>query len=494
MKIISIIIYITIGTAIGIIFFYIFSKKLIKKNIQKYKDNCITYEKSLNTTLQNLKHESTFRNEIEKKLYNKTHIIHELHSKLSATEERLKSLDHYRHQYERLCNELKIQLNINHEQALQLKELCVRFEEYKISTINKEKILINNEHRLTMQFENLANRIFDQNRNTINEQNRLTLDNILHPLREQINIFINQIQNNFSKEERMRHDLTYEIHKLHQLNTKITQETINLTQALKGNNKIQGNWGEMILTKALEASGMREGYEFHLQVSMTKEINGRKLQPDVIVHLPHGKDVVIDSKISLIAYERYFNSNNEQDKRLAINDHIQSLRTHIKSLNKKNYQELFQLNTLDYILMFIPIESAFTIAIEKESSLLTDAMNKNIMLVSPTTLLIALRTINNLWRYEHQNFNAKKIAEKAGRLYDKLKLFMDDLNKIGQYLNKAEIIYNSAKNKFSEGKGNIISQAENFRTLGVQIKHPIVSNNINLANETGLFSDDKTKR
>lgn len=440
---------------------------------------------------QNLKNEINLRKDIEEKLIHELKVTYELHGQLSAAKESLKLLDYYRQQYEKINHELCIQVNLNHDQKIKISALNIKLEEYKVSIKEKEQFFINHENRLIMQFENLSNQIFKKNTFEMTEQNRLTLNHVLQPFREQLDGFKNQIQDNFFKEEQTRRALTYEIHNLHTLNAKITQETINLTQALKGNNKTQGNWGEVMLTRTLEMSGMREGYEFHLQINM-QQIDGRKLQPDVIVHLPNGRDVVIDSKISLVAYERYFNSNDIKEQDTAFNEHIHSLRTHIKLLSKKEYQKLFGLNTLDYVLMFVPIESALTVALGKESSLLSDAMSGNIMLVSPTTLLIALRTINNLWRYEHQNNHAKKIAEKAGRLYDKLRLFVDDLNKLGQYLNKSNIIYNAARNKFSEGKGNIVSQAESFRALGVQVKHPIMSNN--LYNSDVLLSKDNNNK
>lgn len=470
-------IYFLIGLGVGYIVSSFFLKKREKCYINNYQSKYILYEKDLGILEQNFKNESILRNDIEKKLKHELQITYELHGQLSAAKENLKLLDYYKHKYEQVQHELYVQINLNNDQKVKNNELCIRFEEYKLLTEEKEKLLCDYENKLKIQFENLANQVLEKNRSKISEQNRLVLDQVLQPFREQLDVFKNQVQDNFYKEEQMRHALTYEVHNLHKLNTKITQETINLTHALKGNNKTQGNWGEVILTRALEVSGMREGHEFHLQINIP-QIDGRKLQPDAIVHLPNGRNVVIDSKISLLAYERYFNSNNEKDRDLAIGEHIHSLRTHIKTLNKKDYQKLLGVNTLDYILMFVPIESALTIAIEKESSLLTDAMNCNIMLVSPTTLLIALRTINNLWSYEYQNYNAKKIAEKASRLYDKLRLFVEDLNKIGYCLSKAGVIYSSARNKFSEGRGNIISQAESFRTLGVQVKHPIVMNSI----------------
>lgn len=471
---VNVYIYICISIILSFMMAGLFFKRIEKRNIKEYRNSCISYEKSLNLSLKNLQNESILRVNVEKQLQSESQLVYKLHGKLAAAEERLKLLDYYQKKYEQISHDLNEQLNVNHEQQIKLNALQIHLEKYKLSVEEKEKLFFNSEERLTMQFENLANRIFEQNRCKMSEQNRLTLDNALNPLLEQLNGFKNQMQDNFFKSEQNRHALTFEIHNLHKLNAKITQETLNLTKALKGNNKVQGNWGEVILTRALEASGMREGHEFHLQINF-KQIDGRKLQPDVVVHLPGGKDVIIDAKISLVAYERYFNSDNEQIRHVAMNDHIQSLRTHIKLLNKKDYQKLFGLNTLDYVLMFIPIESAFTVAVEKESSLLTEAMSCNIMLVSPTTLLIALRTINNLWRYEYQNYYSKKIFEKASRLYDKLRLFVEDFNRIGQYLNKSESIYNLAKNKFYEGRGNIISQAESFRELGVQIKHPILS-------------------
>lgn len=482
----------SISFLIGFVITGIIFLTIKKRSIEKYKNNyTLTHNQTLYIIAQNFQNESNIRYSIEKKLQKTLQTIHELNNKLSIAEERLKLFSHYCQKHKESQFELENQININHKKELKIKELIIRLEEHKLITQEKQKLLIENEKKLTMQFENLANRIFTQHEYTINKKQQNTLNNILHPFREQLKHFQNQIQTSFSQEEKIKHSLTYEIRNLHQLNSRITQETINLTQALKGNNKIQGNWGEVILTRVLEASGMRAGHEFHIQKHIIQE-NGCKLQPDVIVHLPQNKKIIIDSKVSLIAYERYFNSKNEKNQKLAIIDHISSLRTHITSLSKKNYQKIFEINTLDYILMFIPIESAFIVAIEKESSLLTDAIRHNIMLVSPTTLLIALRTINNLWRHENQNYHAKKILDKAGRLYDKIRLFIEDFNKIGQYLNKADTIYNTAKNKFYEGKGNIINQIESFQDFGVQIKQPITSaKTITKLQNTSLIHDKK---
>jgi len=269
------------------------------------------------------------------------------------------------------------------------------------------------------------------------------------PLREQLDGFRRQVQDSFGQEARERHTLTHEIRSLQQLNAQMAREALNLTKALKGDNKTQGNWGEVVLSRVLEASGLREGYEYQTQVSVQTENNNR-MQPDVVVRLPQSKDVVIDAKMSLVAYERYFNGDDDAERESALGEHIASIRGHIRMLGRKDYQQLPGLRSLDYVLMFIPVEPAFLVAIDREPELIGEALNHNIMLVSPTTLLVALRTISNLWRYEHQSQNAKRIADRAARLYDKLRLFVDDMQSMGQSLDKAQTSYRLAMNKLSK--------------------------------------------
>jgi DNA recombination protein RmuC len=252
----------------------------------------------------------------------------------------------------------------------------------------------------------------------------------------------------------------------------MAREALNLTNALKGDNKTQGNWGEVVLSRVLEASGLRAGHEYETQVNVRLE-NQSRMQPDVIVRLPQGKDVVIDAKMSLVAYERYFNGDDESEREAALSEHIASLRGHIRLLSRKDYHQLPGLRSLDYVLMFIPVEPAFLLAIDREPELISEALQQNIMLVSPTTLLVALRTIANLWRYEHQSQNAQRIAERAAGLYDKMRLFVDDMAALGQSLEKAQGSYHQAMNKLSAGRGNLIGRIEGFRTLGVEIKRPI---------------------
>ena len=373
-------------------------------------------------------------------------------------------------------NQLESELNQYRQQNVAqfatISELKTRLEETRNAAHERQTILEQSEQRLTTQFENLANRIFEHSGKKIEQQNKQSLNFLLSPLKDQLESFKKQVQDSFGEEAKERHTLTYEIRNLQQLNQQMTKEATNLTNALKGNNKIQGNWGEFILSQILDNSGLRLGYEYDTQVNLTNE-NNQRLQPDVIVHLPQGGDVVIDSKVTLVAYERYFNNDEEIVKTKALSDHLTSVRNHLKQLSQKDYHKLIGINSLDYILMFIPVEPAFLCAIDSDPSLINDALKNNIMIVSPTTLLVALRTIHNLWRYEHQNRNAELIADKASKLYDKVRGFVEDMENLGSTLDKAQQTYQNSLNKLSKGRGNIIGQIERFRELGVEVKKPI---------------------
>jgi DNA recombination protein RmuC len=398
--------------------------------------------------------------------------LRKLYSAQAASSEKLQLLTHWQSECEQLNQELRAQREINSAQEAELREVSTRLDETRMAAEEKQRLLINSEQRLNSQFENLANRIFEQTGRRADEQNKQSLDKLLLPLREQLDGFRRQVQDSFGQEARERHTLTHEIRSLQQLNAQMAREALNLTKALKGDNKTQGNWGEVVLSRVLEASGLREGYEYQTQVSVQTENNNR-MQPDVVVRLPQSKDVVIDAKMSLVAYERYFNGDDDAERESALGEHIASIRGHIRMLGRKDYQQLPGLRSLDYVLMFIPVEPAFLVAIDREPELIGEALNHNIMLVSPTTLLVALRTISNLWRYEHQSQNAKRIADRAARLYDKLRLFVDDMQSMGQSLDKAQTSYRLAMNKLSQGRGNLIGQVEGFRALGVEVKRPI---------------------
>ncbi|AWK44624.1 MULTISPECIES: DNA recombination protein RmuC [Photorhabdus] len=398
--------------------------------------------------------------------------LRKLDSQLAVANEKIEQSAYWRVECEQLNQELRAQREVNSVQESELREVTTRLEESRLAAEEKQRLLINSELRLNTQFENLANRIFEQTGRRTGEQNQQSLNTLLAPFREQLDGLHRQVQESFGQEARERHTLAHEIRNLQQLNAQMAQEAINLTNALKGNNKIQGDWGEVVLSRILEASGLREGHEFCTQVSIKVEGN-RRFQPDVIVHLPQGKDVVIDAKMSLVAYERYFNSGDRHQQELALQEHIDSIKGHIRGLSRKDYQQLPGLKSLDYVLMFIPVEPAYLVALNKAPELLDEALKHNIMLVSPSTLLVAVRTINNLWRYEYQSQNTRLIADKAARMYDKMRLFVDDMQGLGQSLDKAQLSYRLAMKKLTEGRGNLISQAESFRNLGVEVKRPI---------------------
>jgi len=397
---------------------------------------------------------------------------HELDIELNAAKQQLAQNTHWRDECELLNNELRSLREINTSLEADLREVSTRLESTQLHAEDKIRQMVNSEQRLSEQFENLANRIFEHSNRRVDEQNRQSLHGLLTPLREQLDGFRRQVQDSFGKEAQERHTLAHEIRNLQQLNAQMTQEAVNLTKALKGDNKTQGNWGEVVLTRVLEASGLREGHEYQTQVSIETDTRAR-MQPDVIVRLPQGKDVVIDAKMTLVAYERYFNADDDYSREAALQEHIASVRNHIRLLGRKDYQQLPGLRSLDYVLMFIPVEPAFLLALDRQPELITEALKNNIMLVSPTTLLVALRTIANLWRYEHQSRNAQQIADRASRLYDKMRLFVDDMSAIGQGLDKAQDNYRQAMKKLASGRGNLLAQAESFRGLGVEVKREI---------------------
>jgi DNA recombination protein RmuC len=261
--------------------------------------------------------------------------------------------------------------------------------------------------------------------------------------------------------------LIKEVQRLQELNQKIGEDAANLTKALKGDAKTQGTWGEIILERILEESGLRKGIEYDSQGGF-RDTDGKLLKPDVVVHLPEEKDIIIDSKVSLVAYEKYVRTEDADERDRAVKDHLISINAHLKSLESKRYDELPGIKSLDFVLMFIPIESAFMLAIDKDSEIFRKAFDQNIMIVSPSTLLVTLRTIQSIWRYEYQNKNALEIAEKAGNLYDKFVGFVADLEKLGDQIDNAQKAYDGAHNKLISGKGNLVSRAQTLIDLGVK--------------------------
>lgn len=364
--------------------------------------------------------------------------------------------------------------------------------EIQKSSAEKLQLLQETELRMQTQFENLANKIFEQKSESFAKANKTGLDGLLAPLKEQIEGFKRQVSDAYVKEGQERASLKTEILSLKELNQRITTEAAALTNALKGDNKQQGNWGEVVLERILEQSGLREGYEFATQSSHRSD-EGRQLQPDVVVHLPNEKDIIIDSKVSLLAYEAFHSAETEEAKKRHLKEHVQSIRGHIKGLGKKDYQSIKSIKTLDYVLMFIPIEPAFLLAVENDPELVSFALNSNIMLVSPTNLLVALRTVNNIWQYEYQNQNAQIIAERAAKLYDKFSGFVTDMEKLGKSLDSTSKTYDAALNKLSTGKGNLVRQIENFKSMGVQPTKSLPKHLLNDDNEELSDSSNQSK-
>ncbi|MCL2792008.1 MAG: DNA recombination protein RmuC [Spirochaetaceae bacterium] len=337
----------------------------------------------------------------------------------------------------------------------------------KERSLFQEKIaLLNNaKEELSAHFSKLSIDIFESRNKVFSQQTNSTLEHLLRPFREQIDNFKKQIESSRAQDLSERASLKTEIQHLTKLNQQITEEAGNLTKALKGEIKTQGTWGEMILEKVLEKSGLVKGREFEIQESL-KSADGKRSQPDVVVHLPEGRDVVIDSKVSLVAYDRLVSSESEDEKNQSAKELVASIRNHIKILSEKDYHKLLGINSLDFVFMFVPIEGAFSAVVQADNTIFTAGFEKNIIMVSPSTLLASLRTIENIWKYENQTRNAREIARRAGMLYDKFIGFVTDLENVGKGIDNARKSYDSAFNKLSTGKGNLVRLSENLKQLG----------------------------
>ena len=348
-----------------------------------------------------------------------------------------------------------------------LSELETRLEDERRSGEEKLALMQEAREQLKMEFQNVANKIFEDKSRKFTEQNRENIEGVLKPMREQLQDFKKKVEDVYDKESKDRVSLLNEIIHLKSLNERISEDAVNLTNALKGQSKTRGSWGEMILERVLEESGLQKGREYDVQTMYASD-EGQRRHPDVIVHLPEGKDIVIDSKVSLTAYEKYCSADREEVRDKRLKEHIISIRAHIRDLSGKRYEELEGVRTLDFVLMFLPIEGAFWTAIESEQGLFNEAFDKNIMLVSPSTLLATLRIINNIWRYEDQNKNALIIAKKAGDLFDKFVGFVEVLDDVGQKIDKARESYQTARNRLTDGRGNLVRRSIELRQLGVK--------------------------
>ncbi len=338
--------------------------------------------------------------------------------------------------------------------------------------LEKEMLLETTSAELKLQFRDLAQKIFDEKSRTFSSQNSEKLDILLRPFREQINSFRDRVDTIFVEETKERASLKQELLQLRDLNRQINEEARNLSQAIAGNRQTQGAWGELVLEKILEQSGLRNGHEFETQKGM-RDRDNRLFKPDVIIHLPEEKDIVIDSKVSLSAWSRHVSAGEPEEAAQAMKEHLLALKNHIKTLSSKDYSSLKGLRSLDFVLMFVPIDAAFISAAQRDETLIPEMYSHKIIIVTPTTLLATLRIIEHIWQLERQNRNAVEIANRASLLYDKLRGFLEDMDKLGKQLDISRDSYDRAMNKLSRGRGNLLSQARHFPELGVQVKKEI---------------------
>ncbi|MCB0846727.1 MAG: DNA recombination protein RmuC [Bacteroidetes bacterium] len=334
-----------------------------------------------------------------------------------------------------------------------------------------------NETRLKTEFENLANRILENNAQKLSQTHQSSLNQLLDPLKEKLTSFEKRVEDAYYQEARERFNLQKEIEKLVSLNYQMSEDAQNLTRALQGDSKFQGNWGELVLATVLEKSGLREGEEYVVQGKDMKLVseNGSRLQPDVIVNLPDQKHIIIDAKVSLTAYEQFSSLEDREAKNQSLKQHLRSIHNHINQLSEKHYPAIPALQSPDFVLMFMPIEPAFSLAIQHQTDLFQYAWERKIVLVSPTTLLATLKTVASIWKLEHQNANAQEIARQGGALYDKFVGFVEEMEKLGVHLDRASRSHSDAMNKLVNGHGNLATRAEKLRELGVKTNKKISS-------------------
>ena len=343
------------------------------------------------------------------------------------------------------------------------------FEALQIKNKEQKEEVEKLQEKFTKEFENLANKILDEKSNKFTEQNKENIKNILNPLQEKINTFEKKVEQTHKESIDYHAALRQQILGLKDLNEQMSKEATNLTKALKGDSKMQGNWGELVLERVLEKSGLEKDREYFVQQSFTNE-EGQRVMPDVVIYLPDSKKMIIDSKVALTAYERFTNEEDDTQKAIHLKEHIGSLKRHVDQLSEKNYQDLYDIDSPDFILMFVPIEPAFAIAINEDNKLYNQAFEKNIVIVTPSTLLATLRTIDTMWNNEKQQRNAIEIARQAGALYDKFEGLVKDLTGVGKKIDDAKKDYSAAMNKLVEGRGNLITSIEKLKKMGAKAK------------------------
>jgi len=386
--------------------------------------------------------------------------------------------------YDRLSFEKQLQLTNDDKEliraekdslAIQLSRKETDFENLWERNLEQKQEVEKLQEKFTKEFENLANKILEEKTNKFTEQNRENMKNILSPLQDKIQLFEKKVEDTHKESIDYHAALRQQILGLREMNEQMSRETLNLTKALKGDSKMQGNWGELVLERVLEKSGLEKGREYEMQQSFTNEL-GQRVFPDVVINLPDGKKMVVDSKVSLTAYEKYINEEDEALRNAFLKEHVNSIKRHVEQLGEKNYHDLYQIESPDFVLLFIPIEPAFAIALNEDTALYNKAFEKNIVIVTPSTLLATLRTIDSMWTNQKQQENAYEIARQAGALYDKFEGFVADLIRIGKKIDESKIVYQGAMSKLVEGKGNLIVSVEKLKKMGAKAKKTLPEN------------------
>jgi DNA recombination protein RmuC len=364
--------------------------------------------------------------------------------------------------------------------AIQLSKKEVDFDNLLERSKEQKQEVEHIQEKFAKEFENLANKILEEKTTKFTEQNKENLKNILSPLQDKIHHFEKKVEDTHKESIDYHAALRQQIIGLREMNAQMSKETINLTKALKGDNKMQGNWGELVLERVLEKSGLEKGREYEVQQSFVTD-EGNRVMPDVVINLPDGKKMIVDSKVTLTAYERYVNEDDDDLQAQYLKEHVLSLKRHVEQLGEKNYQDLYKIESPDFVLLFIPIEPAFALALQEDGTLYNKAFEKNIVIVTPSTLLATLRTIDSMWTNQKQQENALEIARQAGALYDKFEGFVGDLIKIGKKMDEAKVEYGSAMNKLVEGKGNLVTSVEKLKKMGAKAKKALPETLLNRA-------------
>jgi len=391
-------------------------------------------------------------------------------------------IQNFKETLEKERNEKEVIRNEKDSLAIQLSKKEVDFENLWERNKEQKQEVEQLQEKFTKEFENLANKILDEKSNKFTEQNKENMQNILTPLQDKIQLFEKKVEDTHKESIDYHAALRQQIVGLREMNLQMSKETINLTKALKGDSKMQGNWGELVLERVLEKSGLEKGREYEVQQAFTTA-DGNRVFPDVVINLPDGKKMIVDSKVSLTAYEKYINEEDEELKSNYLKEHVTSIKRHVEQLGNKNYQDLYQIESPDFVLLFIPIEPAFAMALNEDTSLYNKAFEKNIVIVTPATLLATLRTIDSMWTNQKQQENALEIARQAGALYDKFEGFVADLIKIGKKIDESKVEYAGAMNKLVEGKGNLISSVERLKKMGAKAKKALPDTIINRADK-----------